>query len=268
MFADSIAATPPFRPPQLANSYLRTAHAHHEQINHLIISLQFQFEAARIASRSLDMNILAILDTFEGIASGSRKELAKQASLLAGLEADLEIISRVSIHTEFVSPAVRKAIESGEKQRTLGDYVSNVKMKQVAKTCSNTHGAQHPIITSLLLTCLQMTFKFASMKWNKLSLDSRKEVTLFELLSLLPSNSFPFPFPSLSLTHIRSLDDTDRILHRARDIFDRVADAANSLESCTIFPTSLSLTDNMDRSKSRFGCNSPRWGSFDMNTVQ
>lgn len=86
------------------------------------------------------MNVLAILDTFEGIATASRKELARQASLLAGLEADLEIISRVRINTEFVSPAVRKAIEAGEKQRTLGDYVSNVKMKQVAETCAKTHG--------------------------------------------------------------------------------------------------------------------------------
>jgi autophagy-related protein 11 len=39
-----------------------------------------------------------------------------------------------------MSPAVRKAIDSGERPRTLGDYVSNVKMKQVAETCSRTHG--------------------------------------------------------------------------------------------------------------------------------
>jgi autophagy-related protein 11 len=66
--------------------------------------------------------------------------LEKQASLLAGLEADLGIISRVGIHVEFLSPAVRRATEAGEKQRTLGDYVSNVKMKQVAETCTRTHG--------------------------------------------------------------------------------------------------------------------------------
>lgn len=84
--------------------------------------------------------MLAIADAFEGIAGSARGELNKQATLLTGLEADLEIINRVKIHVEFMSPAVRKAIESGEKPRTLGDYVSNVKMKQVADTCARAHG--------------------------------------------------------------------------------------------------------------------------------
>jgi autophagy-related protein 11 len=138
--SDSIAATPPFRPSQLGASYLRTAHVHKEHITHILSTLHSQHDALRIASTSLDMHVLAIVDTFESVAAGSRRELEKQAALLSGLEADLDIISRVRIHTEFVSPAVRKAIESGDKARTLGDYVSNVKMKQVADTCARTHG--------------------------------------------------------------------------------------------------------------------------------
>lgn len=137
---DMTAATPPIRPSQRATSYLRTAHAHHDHITHTLASLHFQHSAVRIASSSLDLNVLAIADAFESIAGGARQELEKQAGLLAGLEADLEIISRVKIHVEFMSPAVRKAVEAGEKARTLGDYVSNVKMKQVADTCARTHG--------------------------------------------------------------------------------------------------------------------------------
>ncbi|KAJ7785215.1 putative peripheral membrane protein [Mycena maculata] len=136
---EALLLPPPFRPSQLGASYLRTAHIHKEQISNILASLYCQHEALRIASTSLDLHVLAIVDTFESVASGSRRELEKQAALLAGLEADLDIISRVRIHTEFVSPAVRKAIESGDKARTLGDYVSNVKMKQVADTCSRTH---------------------------------------------------------------------------------------------------------------------------------
>ncbi|KAF7377787.1 ATG11 domain-containing protein [Mycena sanguinolenta] len=136
---DSIAATPPFRPSQLGASYLRTAHSHKEFISHILTTMHSQNAALRIASTSLDMHVFAVVDTFESVAAGSRRELEKQASLLTGLEADLDIISKVRIHTEFVSPAVRKAIESGEKPRTLGDYVSNVKMKQVADTCARTH---------------------------------------------------------------------------------------------------------------------------------
>lgn len=140
IYSDNIAATPPFRPSRLAASYLRTAHIHHEHIHRMSLTLHYQREAVRIASSSLDLHVLAITDAFEGISTTCRKELEKQAALVAGLEADLEIISRVKIHVEFMSPAVRKAIETGEKPRTLGDYVSIVKMKQVAETCTRTHG--------------------------------------------------------------------------------------------------------------------------------
>ncbi|KAG6830914.1 hypothetical protein H0H87_006837 [Tephrocybe sp. NHM501043] len=98
--------------------------------------MHYQYEAIRIASANLDLNALTIMETFEGISVGSKRELDKQATLLSGSSADLDLIGRVRIHSEFMSPAVRKLIEAGEKSRTLGDYVSNVKMKQVAETCA------------------------------------------------------------------------------------------------------------------------------------
>ena len=109
-------------------------------MNNTLNSLRYQHEALRIASTSLDLNVLAIMDVFDGISETARKDLEKQETLLAGVDADLEIISRVKIHAEFMSPATRKAVEAGERARTLGDYVSNVKMKQVAETCARTHG--------------------------------------------------------------------------------------------------------------------------------
>jgi autophagy-related protein 11 len=137
---EAIDATPPFRPSQLATSYLRTAHIHKEHVASTLNSLRYQHEALRIASTSLDLNVLAIMDVFEGISQSAQKDLEKQEALLAAVDADLEIISRVKIHVEFMSPATRKAVEAGEKARTLGDYVSNLKMKQVAETCARTHG--------------------------------------------------------------------------------------------------------------------------------
>jgi autophagy-related protein 11 len=80
-----------------------------------------------------------MVDTFEELSSGAQKELEKQEVLLSGVDADLEIISRMRIHAEFMSPAVRKAMEAGERARTLGDYVSNMKMRQVAETCAKSH---------------------------------------------------------------------------------------------------------------------------------
>ena len=146
---EAIDATPPFRPSQLATSYLRTAHIHKEHVNNALNSLRYQHEALRIASTSLDLNVLAIVDVFEGIAQGAQKDLEKQETLLAGVDADLEIISRIKIHVEFMSPATRKAVEAGERARTLGDYVSNVKMKQVAETCARTHGDLRSMFTQV-----------------------------------------------------------------------------------------------------------------------
>ncbi|KDQ32041.1 hypothetical protein PLEOSDRAFT_172785 [Pleurotus ostreatus PC15] len=136
---ENIAATPPFRPSQLAASYLNTAHIHAEHVNNLLVSLHYQHDSICIASNSLDLHVLNIVDVFEGVAVGARKELEKQATLLAGVEADLEIICRVRIHVDFLSPAARQAIQGGDRPRTLGDYVSNTKMRQVADTCSRTH---------------------------------------------------------------------------------------------------------------------------------
>jgi autophagy-related protein 11 len=132
--------TPPIRPSQLAASYLRTTRLHHEQINQLLVSLRYQHEAIRIATSSLDLHVLAIFDTFDSIAVNAKRELAKQTSLLEGLNSDLEMIKRVRIHADFMSAAVRRAIEAGERHRTLGDYVSNDKMRTVAAGCARTHG--------------------------------------------------------------------------------------------------------------------------------
>lgn len=98
-----------------------------------------QHEALRIASTSLDLHVLSISDVFETFAGTGRRELEKQAHLLQGLDLDLEVISKIRIHPEFLSPSVRKAVEAGEKARTLGDYVSNVKMRQVGEACAKTH---------------------------------------------------------------------------------------------------------------------------------
>lgn len=182
--SETLTATPPFRPSLLAPSYLRAVHTHHEYVAHTQNTLRFQHEAVRIACSSLDLNVLAIADAFESISGGARRELAKQAGLLAGLEADLEIIGRVSIHVEFMSPAVRRAIEAGEKHRTLGDYVSHVKMKQVADTCARTHGAAaSPTLELSLMILGQATYRLDSHKRRGRWRGSQKGPMLSELRS-------------------------------------------------------------------------------------
>lgn len=136
-----ISEPPTSSPYQIANLYLRTARIHSDELDRILRSLRYQNEALRIASSALDLHVLAIADAFDGITSGAQHELDKQASLLAGVEADLEIASRVAIHTEFLSESYKQAMETGQKARTLGDYVSQPKMRQVADTCRRTHGS-------------------------------------------------------------------------------------------------------------------------------
>ncbi|KAH7887046.1 putative peripheral membrane protein [Phlebopus sp. FC_14] len=134
-----LSATPPYKPSQLAASYFQNAHTYLEYMTHTLLTLHRQHQAVQIAASSLDLNVLAITDAFDGIVSTAGKDLQRQAALLAGIDADLEIINRVEIHVEFMSPAVRNAIENGERPRKLGDYVSKARMKQVADTCARTH---------------------------------------------------------------------------------------------------------------------------------
>ncbi|ESK91982.1 autophagy-related protein 11 [Moniliophthora roreri MCA 2997] len=195
---ESISGTPPFRPTQLAASYLRVAHTHLDYIKDTALSLQCQHEAIRIASSGLDIHVLSVVDAFESLGSGLRKELQKQASLLAGVEADLNLITKVRVHTDFVSANARKAIEAGEKPRTLGDYVSNAKMKQVAETCAKTHND------------LQARFDATEQKIAQVreGCDSVRA----------------------TVSSTKTLEDTEACLRRSHEIFDSIASSAGGLE--------------------------------------
>ena len=134
-------STPPIRHTELATVYARTAHMHHEHIQHILRSLQLQHQAIRISCTNLDQNVLSISEPFETISINALKELEKEETLLEGVEADLKLLNRVTVHLDFCSHAVRMAIENGDPPRVLANYVSEQKMKQVAETCSKSHGA-------------------------------------------------------------------------------------------------------------------------------
>ena len=175
-----MTATPPFRPSQLGASYHRAAQAHQQSISRTLDSLRCQQSALRIASTALDLNVLNVADVFDGVAAGARRELDKQASLLTSVDADLEMASRVHVHREFMSTAMQRAIDSGGRARTLGDYVSNEKMHQVADACRRTHGIfstpfGYPHVHHLRKVDLQERFRRVEETMKKLS-DGATEV--------------------------------------------------------------------------------------------
>ncbi|KAI0266091.1 putative peripheral membrane protein [Gloeopeniophorella convolvens] len=196
---ETITATPPFRPSQLGASYHRAAQAHQQSISHILDSLRYQQSSLRIASTALDLNVLNVADVFEGVAAGAHRELSKQATLIASVDADLEMASRVQIHREFMSSAVQRAMDAGSKARTLGDYVSNEKMRQVADACRRTHGE------------LLDRFHQVEETMKRLS-DGAAEVRQ-------------------SLSDTRLLDDAETLDQSSQEMLNRVSDAVSALEA-------------------------------------
>jgi autophagy-related protein 11 len=136
-------------PAQTGAYYLRAAHANLQANVHLLSSIRVQRAALRIASSSLDMNVLGLSDVFESVSANAQRELQRQSSLLATVDSDLRIIARVDIHRQFLSTAVQRAMDQGEKGRTLADYVSNEKMRQVAQTCTRSYSKWQLLISGL-----------------------------------------------------------------------------------------------------------------------
>ncbi|GBE88766.1 hypothetical protein BKA93DRAFT_774471 [Sparassis latifolia] len=204
---DAIASTPPFRISQLGTMYVQAAHAHHERIQHTLFTLQYQQSALRIASSALDLHVLAIVDVFDGISAAAERELTKQAALLTGLGADLEIVGQVGVHKEFMSLKVRQAMANGEPQRKLGDYVSVVKMQQVAESCTKAHG--------------ELLARFEQVQHAMLELNQGAD----EVRASVSDHSL--------------VEDAEASAHRAQEIFDKVAELDALLERPVSSPEKL-----------------------------
>lgn len=120
----------------LLESYIRAATAHHDFVAHTLTSLHYQHESLRIASTNLDLHVLSLSDAFDQFAQSASKEFDRQAALLSGISADLDIISKLSVHPELLS-------SNAKRGKTLGDYVSRQKMKLVVDTCAKQHSRSH-----------------------------------------------------------------------------------------------------------------------------
>ncbi|KAI0074448.1 hypothetical protein K474DRAFT_1665357 [Panus rudis PR-1116 ss-1] len=125
------ALQPPIQDTKSPQPYLTTTHTHTSQITHLLNTLRTQHAALLIASSTLDLHVLHIHEAFSALEESAVKELDGQERLLRGVEADLVVVGRVGVSRVFLSGSAAK--------RTLGDYVSRAKMKQVVEACARTH---------------------------------------------------------------------------------------------------------------------------------
>lgn len=97
-------------------------------------SMQHQHNALQTASLNLSLSVLTLENAWSALSTGMLRELDGHAKLISGVDADLAIISRVRIHNELL-----RVKDKDREGRTLGDYVSTAKMRQVADACKRAH---------------------------------------------------------------------------------------------------------------------------------
>jgi autophagy-related protein 11 len=139
-------------------STLATGHSIHdaetyvEHVRSLGVSIDVQYEALSAVMSNLEGHVMALADTFDTFRNVAQRELDRQQVLLQGHKLDLEIISKVKVHPEFLSAVVRRGVEATGRERTLGDYVSNSKMQMVAESCTKLHSKHlfHLMLASVL----------------------------------------------------------------------------------------------------------------------
>jgi hypothetical protein len=126
------------------HTYLTTTHTHLASLIPLLHLIQSQHTSLTVASTSLDLNILALTDTFDSLAPGMERQIREQGALVEGVEGDLEVLKWVKVDRWFLR-LNQKDKEGKEpvKERTLAEYVSGVKMRQVREACRKVNDELH-----------------------------------------------------------------------------------------------------------------------------
>ncbi|KAH7344781.1 hypothetical protein B0J17DRAFT_624081 [Rhizoctonia solani] len=127
-------------------------------------SIGIQHQALSIVLRNLESHAMVLADTFDAFRNVAQRELDRQQSLLDGHKLDLEIISKVKVHPEFLSVTVRRGVEATGRERTLGDYVSSSKMQMVAESCARLHDDLSARYNSVVETFGQLVASVAELK--------------------------------------------------------------------------------------------------------
>jgi autophagy-related protein 11 len=91
--------------------------------------MRHQRSALDLASSVIVSHVLKVSD----VVPYARQELDKRAALVAGVDGAMDLASRVRIHREFMSPAVRRAMDAGGSPRTLDHYVSGERIRRAVK---------------------------------------------------------------------------------------------------------------------------------------
>lgn len=135
------------------------------------------------------MHVLTLTEAWSTLKDNISAGLESQAKLLEGIDYDLDSISQLSVHPEFVAtgakrnsglpatPATEREAEDSApavvKTKMLGEYVSRPKMKLVVDSCRRVHGTvlqkvRHTETYRALLADLVSRFQNAQQSMDEL----------------------------------------------------------------------------------------------------
>lgn len=123
----------------------------HERYSHeLLDHIRSINRSTQVALFNLQSHADSIKKGADALADLAGKELSRMQGLLDGHERDLQILAMVAINPRLLSGSSSADGRSRtSKERTLGDYVSRVKMTAVADACSKVYTELRERITEL-----------------------------------------------------------------------------------------------------------------------
>ncbi|PWN47629.1 hypothetical protein IE53DRAFT_238653 [Violaceomyces palustris] len=177
---------------------------HHARSSELLSHLTTIQRSTSVALLNLVSHADSVKRGEDALGDFAGKELARMQGLLEGHERDLLILGMVSINPKLLTggsstgSAGSDGKHKSSKERTLGDYISRVKMEAVADACTKVFNELRERIAFLAETMSQMSHDLG---------DLRSEI---EGTSVQPS--------------VDTLDESTQALSRARDILRFIED--------------------------------------------
>ncbi|EJD40137.1 hypothetical protein AURDEDRAFT_115945 [Auricularia subglabra TFB-10046 SS5] len=191
------------------SGYLNAATAHRDFVASTLSAIQVQHEATRVAAAGLDMNVLAVSDTFDAFAEPADRELRRQRELLDHRNADLDIIRQIRVHPEFLNPQ-----QQHKGERVLGDWVDPAKMRQVGDRAAEAHED------------LRSRFERAR--------------STVETVSTIADEI------RITLSTAQILEEGEAAYTRASDAFEKLSDLASTFHGADVHPDSLQALAQLD----------------------
>ncbi|RUS27458.1 hypothetical protein BC938DRAFT_483221 [Jimgerdemannia flammicorona] len=127
----------------LSQTYLQTTTSHAHLAGDLCAEQRIQHMALNVAQANLDAHARSSAQQHDRFSELSRRDLARQSAVLAGIDADVEALRRVRVHPRVVENMVINGKKGGKDGMTLAEFVD---LKEVAEARSRAKSAYEGLV--------------------------------------------------------------------------------------------------------------------------